>query len=79
LGAISAAYDDPALFTSPEASAALDQAVMSSLGDRAMWDAVAAFEEESGCHYDPERRLLVEQLVRIIDAISAGNVGPAIE
>jgi hypothetical protein len=44
-----------------------------------MWDAVAAFEEESGCNYDPERRLLVEELVRIIDAISAGDVGPAIE
>jgi len=79
LGAISTAYDNPALFSTPEASAALNQAVVSSLGDRGMWDAVDAFEQESGIQYDPSRKPGVKHLLNITNAIAAGNINPAIE
>jgi hypothetical protein len=34
----------------------MNKAVLSSLGRRGMWDAVVAFEEETGLVYDMEDR-----------------------
>ncbi|RSH79110.1 uncharacterized protein EHS24_001148 [Apiotrichum porosum] len=78
LASISSAYDDPPLFSDPEAVDALDRVVLDSLGRRGLWDAVAAFEDETGLAYDTEKRELSEELCRIESDIEAGNLSSAI-
>lgn len=45
---------------------------------RGMWDAVAAFEEETGIACDAEDRQLAEQLHSIIKDIEAGDIDSAL-
>lgn len=52
--------------------------MLDSLGRRGLWDAVAAFEEETGLTYDPEKRRLSEELHRIVSEIEAGDLTSAI-
>ncbi|TXT13372.1 hypothetical protein VHUM_00739 [Vanrija humicola] len=78
LAALSSAYDDPPLFSEPEAQDALDRVVLDSLGRRGLWDAVAAFEEETGLTYDPEKRRLSVELHRIVSEIESGDLASAI-
>jgi hypothetical protein len=47
LATVSAAYDDPPLFSEGEAPVALDRAVVDSLGRRGLWEVVSALEEVS--------------------------------
>ncbi|CAK9784312.1 hypothetical protein CC85DRAFT_296215 [Cutaneotrichosporon oleaginosum] len=79
LSAISAAYDDPPLFVDAAASKALDNIVLDSLGRRGLWDAVEAFEEETDLHYNSEKRVLSEELYRIVHDIESGNLSSAIQ
>ncbi|KAL1408174.1 hypothetical protein Q8F55_004979 [Vanrija albida] len=78
LAALSSAYDDPPLFSEPVAQDALDRIVLDSLGRRGLWDAVTAFEEETGLVYDPEKRRLSEELHRIVSEIEGGDLSSAI-
>lgn len=52
--------------------------VLESLGRRGLWDAVAAFEEETGLKYDAEKREVSEELYRIVSDINAGDLSSAI-
>ena len=79
MSAISDAYANPDLFSEKEAPKALDRVVLASLGRQGLWEAVDAFEEESGLRYDPELRASSEEMHRIIEAIEAGDVQPALE
>lgn len=45
---------------------------------RGMWDAIAAFEEETGMECDPEDRQLAEELNSISVEIESGNVSTAL-
>ena len=76
---ISATYDNPSLFSSDEETSALNRAILSSLGRRGLWDAVSAFEEETGLKYDPEDRKLAEELYGIVQEIERGEIGLAIQ
>ncbi|OCF42093.1 hypothetical protein I317_04064 [Kwoniella heveanensis CBS 569] len=78
LGAISKAYEDPPLFSAPDAADALDQVVLDSLGRRGLWDAVAAMEEETTLTYPKDRRALAEELQHIINSILSSNLEPAL-
>lgn len=79
LGAISAAYDNPLLFSEAQSKEALNRAVLDSMVRRGMWDGVAAFEEETGIQCDPSDRQLAEQLHLITRSIEDGNVDPALQ
>ncbi|WVQ97682.1 hypothetical protein IAU59_004796 [Kwoniella sp. CBS 9459] len=79
LGAISKAYEDPPLFSRPDAADALDHVVLDSLGRRGLWDAVAAMEEETSLTYPRDRRALAEELQYILNSILSSNLKPALE
>jgi hypothetical protein len=79
LGGISEIYDNPPLFSSHEESEAMNRAVLSSLGRRGMWDAVEAFEEETGLVYDAQDRKLAEELYTIVQDIERGDLNRAIQ
>lgn len=51
---------------------------MESLGRRGLWDAVAAFEEETGLRYDPEKRVLSAKLSSIEADIARGDLSSAL-
>jgi len=57
----------------------MNRAVLSSLGRRGMWDAVVAFEEETGLVYDNEDRILAEELYTIVQDIERGDLDRAIQ
>jgi hypothetical protein len=57
----------------------MNRAVLSSLGRRGMWDAVVAFEEETGLVYDMEDRKLAEELYTIVQDIERGDLDRAIQ
>ncbi|EKC97538.1 negative regulation of gluconeogenesis-related protein [Trichosporon asahii var. asahii CBS 8904] len=78
LSDISSAYDDPPLFTEPEAAAALDRVVLDSLGRRGLWDAVLAFEAETDLAYDASKRDLSARLAEIVSDIEAGDLSSAL-
>ena len=44
-----------------------------------MWDAVVAFEKETGLRYDPEDRKLAEELYTIVQDIERGDLDRAIQ
>jgi hypothetical protein len=52
--------------------------VLESLGRRGLWDAVAAFNQETGLEYDSEKRVLSEELYRIMSDIEDGDLSTAI-
>ncbi|GMK57716.1 hypothetical protein CspeluHIS016_0405500 [Cutaneotrichosporon spelunceum] len=79
LSAVSAAYDDPPLFVDATASKALDNIVLDSLGRRGLWESVEAFEVEADLHYDPDKRVLSEELYHIVRDIEAGDLSSAIQ
>ncbi|GFZ49011.1 hypothetical protein JCM24511_06760 [Saitozyma sp. JCM 24511] len=79
LATISSAYNDPPLFSEPAAKDALDRIVMDSLGRRGLWEAVSAMQDETGLTYDGEKRVLSEELHRIIQEIESGDVSSALE
>jgi hypothetical protein len=79
LGDISATYDHPPLFYSHEEETALNRAVLCSLGRRGLWDAVAAFELETGLVYDTDDRILAEELYVIVQDIQRGDLDRAIK
>jgi hypothetical protein len=79
LPSISDAYTNPDLFSEKEAPRALDRVVLASLGRQGLWDAVDAFEEESGLQYGLDLRETSEEMHRIVHAIKDGNVQPALE
>lgn len=47
LAGISDAYNDPPLFSEPDAAAALDRVILDSLGRRGLWEAVDVGAEVS--------------------------------
>jgi hypothetical protein len=57
----------------------MNKAVLSSLGRRGMWDAVVAFEEETGLVYDMEDRKLAEELYTIVQDIERSDLDRAIQ
>jgi len=57
----------------------MNRAVLSSLGRRGMWDAVVAFEEETGLVYDNDDRKLAEELYTIVQDIENGDLDRAIQ
>lgn len=79
LAAISSAYDDPPLFSTLEASEALDRIVLESLGRRGLWDAVSAFSSETSLEYPADKRTLSEELHGILDDISRGDLTCALD
>lgn len=52
--------------------------MLESLGRRGLWDAVAAFEEETGLKYDEEKRGLSAKLSAIEEDIDRGDLDSAI-
>lgn len=44
-----------------------------------MWEAVEAFEEETGLVYDPQDRKLAEELYVIVQDIERGDLNRAIQ
>ncbi|WWC67530.1 uncharacterized protein I206_101438 [Kwoniella pini CBS 10737] len=79
LGAISEALSDPPLFSSPEASQALDGVILESLGRRGIWEAVEAMEEETSQSYSRSKRDLSSELQYIIESIKSSNLQPALQ
>lgn len=57
----------------------MNRAVLSSLGRRGMWDAVTAFEEETGLVYDSADRKLAEDMYTIVQDIERGDLDRAIQ
>lgn len=53
--------------------------MLDSLGRRGLWDAVLAFEAETGLAYDASKRDLSARLAEIVSDIEAGNLDSALE
>ncbi|KAI9635619.1 putative negative regulation of gluconeogenesis-related protein [Dioszegia hungarica] len=78
LAGISDAYNDPPLFSEPDAAAALDRVILDSLGRRGLWEAVDVGAEEMGVTYENRDRGVSDELYSILNAIEAGDLQPAI-
>lgn len=52
--------------------------MLESLGRRGLWDAVSAFQQETGLEYDPEKRVLSEELYSIMSDIEDNDLTTAI-
>jgi hypothetical protein len=79
LSNISASYDDPALFSSPEEATALNWAVLRSMGRQGLWTAVEAFQEETGQRIETEELALISELYDITDSIDGGDITLAVK
>lgn len=53
--------------------------MLDSLGRRGVWEAVESFEEETELTYDPAKRVLSEELYRIVSDIEGDDLSSAIE